>query len=306
MALFVLARLGLPMFPLAAGEWADPIAALAVIGGLYAGLVCWAEREPGRLLAHAALLHLCLAVFAAVSGSPAAGLALGPYLLAHGLALVVLTTVMHSLRRDGVANLGELAGWTAVARRGPAMAMLATLLLVGAPGSVGFVGELGAVVGILREGDVELLRPAVWGLLAALAVGLGTLGLLRSLWHAGRGSPRRGLAERIRDLDLRETLICAAALSLALAFGLAPNWLLARSEAAEREAASQLHYARCLAIQAEGSSRPRTNEELLAARGAACLDPVAEIRLYYGIGTAVNNVGKGPANDVAEDREGGR
>src|SRR5690606_23975811 len=101
-------------------------------------------------------------------------------------------TVAHALRRDGVDNLGELAGWAAVAPRGLALAMLGSLLLFGVPGTVGFVGELGTVVGILGEARVELVRPRVWGLLAAFAVGFGTLGLLRSLWHAGRGSPRRG------------------------------------------------------------------------------------------------------------------
>ncbi len=281
MALFVLMRVGMPLFPLAAGEWADPIAALAVFGGLYAGLVCWAEREPGRLLAHVALLHLCLAIVGTVSGSAAAGVGLGPYLLAHGLGLTILTTVCHALRRDGVDNLGELAGWAVVAPRGPVLAMLGTLLLVGVPGSVGFIGELGTVVGILDEGDVELVRPGVWGLLATVAVGLGTLGLLRSLWHAGRGSPRSGLAERIRELDLRETCVCVVASSLALLFGVAPGWLLARSQPAEQAAVERLHFARCLAIEAQGSTRPRLEAELLEERGAVCLDPVGSIRLYY-------------------------
>lgn len=108
MGLFLLMRVALPMFPLAAGEWADPLAAVAAVGAIYAALVCWAEREPGRLLAHVALLHLSLAIIAGVSGSAAAHLGLGPYLLAHGLGLAVLTCVCHSLRRDGLGELGEL------------------------------------------------------------------------------------------------------------------------------------------------------------------------------------------------------
>ncbi|KIG19630.1 NADH-ubiquinone oxidoreductase chain M [Enhygromyxa salina] len=287
LALFVLMRVGLPMFPLAAGEWADPIAAVAVVGAIYAALVCWAERDPGRLLGHVALLHLSLAIVAAVSGSAGARVGLGPYLLAHGLALTVLTAVTHSLRRDGVGNLGELAGWAAVAPRALVLAMLAGLLLVGLPGSAGFIGELGIVVGVLREGELALLRPATWGLLAAASVGLGGLGLLRSLWQAGRGTPRPGLASRSSELDLRETCVCVVALGLALVMGLVPGWMVRRSEPAQRRAVEQLVLGRCLAIEASGQKsgqgRARTHQDLGDELGAVCLDPAARVRQHYGL-----------------------
>jgi NADH-quinone oxidoreductase subunit M len=283
LGLFVLMRVGLPMFPLAAGEWADPIAAMAVVGAIYAALVCWAEREPGRLLGHVALLHLSLAIVAAVSGSGAARVGMGPYLLAHGLGLTVLTAVSHSLRRDGVGNLGELAGWAAVAPRGLLLATLASLVLIGAPGSAGFIGALGIIVGVLREGDPALLRPATWSLLAAASVGLGCLGLLRSLWQAGRGSARPGLVSRLRELDLRESSVCVVALLLALAMGLVPGWMLQRSEPAQRRAVEQLVVGRCLAIEARNQTRARRHRDL----GAVCLDPVARVRQFYGLADAV-------------------
>ena len=48
MAVFLLERVGMPLFPLASGEWAEPLAAVAMIGAIYGALACWAEREPGR------------------------------------------------------------------------------------------------------------------------------------------------------------------------------------------------------------------------------------------------------------------
>ncbi|PRQ02070.1 NAD(P)H-quinone oxidoreductase chain 4 1 [Enhygromyxa salina] len=293
MGLFLLTRVGLPMFPLAAGEWADPIAAVAVVGAIYAALVCWAEREPGRLLAHVAILHLSLAIVAAVSGSVAARGGLGLYLLAHGLGLTVLTAVCHSLRRDGVGNLGELAGWAAVAPRGLTLAMLASLVLVGAPGSAGFIGELGIVVGVLEQGEPALLRPATWSLLAAAAVGLGVLGLLRSLWRAGRGSPRPGLVDRLTELDLRESIVGGVALVLALIMGVAPNWLLARAAPAQQRAVEELERARCLAIEARNQGRPRLRDDL----GAVCLDPAARVRQFYGLG-GLGGLEHEPAGDL--------
>jgi NADH-quinone oxidoreductase subunit M len=279
MAVFLLARVAMPMFPLAAGEWADPIAMVAVLGAIYAALVCWAEREPGRLLAHVAILHLCLAIVGAVAGSPTAGVGLGAYLLAHGLGLVVLTTGFHALHRAGVDNLGELAGWAAVAPRGWTLTLLGALVLTGVPGTVGFVGELGTVVGILREGNVELLHPKLWGILGMAAVGLGTLGVLRSLWYAGHGVAHDRPA--LHELERGETWLCVIALVLALLLGVAPGGLLARSDKAERTGAERLHEGRCLAIEARNSTRPRLHEELREELGTVCLDPVAQIQLYY-------------------------
>ncbi|MFO7568035.1 MAG: proton-conducting transporter membrane subunit [Enhygromyxa sp.] len=278
MAVLLLVRVGLPLFPLAAGEWANPIAALAVAGAVYAGLVCWAEREPGRLLAHLAIVHLGLAVVAAVSGSASAGVGLGPLLIAHALGLAALTCVCHALRRDGVVDLGELAGWAAAAPRSSALALLGALVLMGVPGSIGFVGELGTVVGILSEGELELLRPALLGLLAAAAVVVGVLGALRSFWYASRG-PHVG--PTLVDLAPRELVAGVAALVLALGLGVASAGLLERSEPAEREAVERFHFARCLAIEARSTTRPRTHEDLRERLGATCLDPVAQIRLYY-------------------------
>ncbi len=280
MAVVLLQRVALPSFPLAAGEWADPLAAIAVVGAAYAALACWAEREPGRLLGHAALLHVALAVIAALSGSAGARASLGLYLLAHGLGLTMLATVFGWLRRQQVGNLGELAGWAAVAPRALAMAMAAVLVLVGLPGTVGFVAELGVVAGVIGDdGSLELLRPRVWASLAVILTSLGGLGILRSLWHAGRGKPRPGLAPRLAAFEAREQAVGVLALSLALVGGFASGPLLARILPAEQRAVDELHRARCLAIEGSQQPRPRLRDEFVSL----CLDPAARIRQVYGL-----------------------
>jgi NADH-quinone oxidoreductase subunit M len=110
MAVILAQRVVTPMFPLTVGEWADPLAAIALVGAGYAALACWAEREPGRLLGHAALLHLSLAIVALLSGTVAGRLALGPIVLAQGVGLSLLALVFGWLRRREISNLGELAG----------------------------------------------------------------------------------------------------------------------------------------------------------------------------------------------------
>jgi NADH-quinone oxidoreductase subunit M len=275
--LWLLSRVLLPMFPLTAGEWADPLAAVATVGAIYAALVCWAEREPGRLLGHVALLHLSLGIIAVLSASPAARIGLGPYLLAHGLGLIVLTAVLHGLVRRGVGDLDQLSGWGRESPRALGLALLAGALLLGVPGTVGFVGGLGIVVGVVAEGEPGLLRPATWSVLAGACVGLGTAGLLRRLWLAGRGSPQH--VHAARDLELRETVVGVVAIVLALGLGLMPGALITRTEPAVRHGVDALQQARCLAIEGRAQTRPRMREEF----GAVCLDPVARIRSYYGL-----------------------
>jgi NADH-quinone oxidoreductase subunit M len=280
MAVMLLQRVAVPLFPLAAGEWADPVAAIAIVGSGYAALACWAEREPGRLLGHAALLHLSLAVLAVLSGSAAGRIALGPILLAHGLGLTLLALVFGWLRRRQVGNLGELAGWAAVAPRALALAMAGVLVLGGLPGTVGFLGQLDlGVVLVSDEASLELLHPRLWAVLGQLLLGLGTLGLMRCLWHAARGRPRPALRERLTDIDRREQIVGAIVVVLALGLSLVVGTLARRTGQAHQRAVDDFHRARCLAIEARVQPRPLLQAELVSL----CLDPPARIRQVYGL-----------------------
>ncbi len=280
MAVVLVQRVAMPLFPLAAGEWADPLAAIAMLGAGYAALACWAEREPGRMLGHAALLHSSLALLAVLVGTTAGRLALGPILLAQGVGLTLLALVFGWLRRRSVGNLGELAGWAAVAPRSLALAMAGVLILAGLPGTVGSFGQLDLAITLLDgESQLELLHPRTWALLAPALLGLGTLGLLRSLWHAARGRPRPVLRERLSEIDGREQIVGVVLVGLALALSLAVGSLTRTSQAAHQRAVDDFHLARCLAIEAREQPRPRMRAEFVSL----CLDPAARIRQVYGL-----------------------
>ena len=75
--------------------------------------------------------------------------------------------------------------------------------------------------------------------------------------------------------------------------GLAPQWLIARSEAATRRAIEDIQLARCLAIEARNGARPRQREEFQAV----CLDPRARIRQFYGL--------EGPGSEPAHVEHAG-
>lgn len=283
MALVLAWRVVLPLLPLALGEWADPLAALAIVGAAHAALACWAEREPGRLLGHAALLHGSLGVLALLGATPGSHAALGPMMLAHVLGLTLLALAFGWLRRREVGNLGELAGWAAVAPRALALALAGVLLLAGVPASIGFVGRLDLALGLLvaapSERSLELLHPRAWALLGLGLAWLGSFGQLRSLWHAARGRPRPVLQARLRDLDLREQIAGALAVVLALALPLVLGALETRSAPSRLRTLEEFHHARCLAVEARAQARPRLREDL----ASLCLDPHARIRQIYGL-----------------------
>jgi NADH-quinone oxidoreductase subunit M len=283
MGLVLLMRVALPMFPLLAGEWADPLAAVAAVGAVYAGLVAWGERSLGRVLAHLALVHMSLAIIAVLSISADAWVALGPYLLAHALGLTTLTCVSHALRRDGIVDLADLSGWAAAAPWAVTSATIAIALVIGVPGSAGFIGELGIVVGVIERGSPGLLRPIVWIALAAVCLGLAGLGALRNIWQAARGRARPSLTTIVHDLGPGERVAVVAASLFAVVFGLMPQGLLGRVEPDASEQVEELVWSRCLAIEAREQPRPRTREWFLDAAGSVCLDPLARIRLYYGL-----------------------
>lgn len=283
MALVLAWRVALPLLPLALGEWADPLAALAIVGAAHAALASWAEREPGRLLGHAALLHGSLGFVALLAATPGTHAALGPLMLAHVLGLTLLALAFGWLRRREVGNLGELAGWAAVAPRALALAIAGVLLLAGVPGSVGFVGQLDFALGSLAaapsERSLELLHPRTWALLGLGLLWLGSFGQLRSLWHAARGRPRPVLQARLHDLDRREQLAGVLALVSALALPLVLGALETRSAPARLRMLDDFHRARCLAVEARVQARPRLREDLVAL----CLDPAARLRQVYGL-----------------------
>lgn len=308
MAVMLVQRVALPLLPLALGEWADPLAAIAIVGAIHAALACWAEREPGRLLGHAALLHGSLALVAVLCATPGSAMALGPILLAHGLGLTLLALVFGWLRRREVGNLGELAGWAAVAPRALALAIAGALILGGVPGSVGFFGQLDLGISLFAPplasqgppSSVELLHPRAWALLGLGALMLGTLGQLRSLWHAARGRPRPVVHDRLHDLDRREQIAGALALGLALVLPLAAGPLARRSGPAHQRALDEFHRARCLAIEAREQPRPRLRDELVSL----CLDPEARIRQVYGLpGAALGGHDEHDEQDGQDDQD---
>src|SRR5690606_1015300 len=144
-------RFALGFTPLAAVEFAPFIAVLAIIGILYAGLICWVQTDVKKLVAYSSVSHLgfCVLGLFALNGIGLSGSIL--YMLNHGLstgALFLLIGMMYE--RYHTRSMKELGG---LAGRMPIWAtfmVFFTMASVGLPGLNGFVSEFMCLLGAFQ------------------------------------------------------------------------------------------------------------------------------------------------------------
>lgn len=180
-------KFALGFVPAAAIEFAPVLAVLSIIGILYAGLICWVQKDVKKLVAYSSVSHLgyCVLGLFALNAVGVSGSIL--YMINHGLstgALFLLIGMMYE--RYHTRSLDEVGG---LAKRMPVWAtfmVFFTMASAGLPGLNGYVSELFCMLGAFQAGGVtwakgsgpELLPGATWGQLGpwyAFAAGVGMI-----------------------------------------------------------------------------------------------------------------------------------
>lgn len=157
---YAIYRFVLGFVPAAVFEYATAIAVLAIIGIVYAGLICWVQRDVKKLVAYSSVSHLgfCVLGMVALNSIGLSGAVL--YMINHGLstgALFFLIGMMYE--RYHTRSMQEVGG---LARRMPVWAFFMgffTMASVGLPGLNGFVSEFMCLLGTFQSG-----APGVGGL----------------------------------------------------------------------------------------------------------------------------------------------
>jgi NADH-quinone oxidoreductase subunit M len=145
-------RFVIPYAPEGAIMFAPVVGVLAVIGILYAGLICWVQRDIKKLIAYSSVSHLgfCVLGLFAFNGIGLSGSVL--YMLNHGLSTGALFLLIGMIyERYHTRDMDELGG---LAGRMPVWAtfmVFFTLASVGLPGLNGFVGEFMCVLGAVQS-----------------------------------------------------------------------------------------------------------------------------------------------------------
>ncbi len=210
-------RFCLPLFPQATQMFVPWIAALALIGILYAALVALVQKDVKSLVAYSSVAHLgfvMLGIFA-LNAQGIAGATL--QMVNHGLstgALFLLVGMLYNRRHTRLlADFGGL--WKQVPLYGFLFVIVA-LSSAGLPGLNGFVGEFNILLGMFQANRAFAILGTVGIILAAWYL----LWAVRQMLHGPLTKPENAT---VKDLSVREVLTLVPIIILFFVIGLFPN-----------------------------------------------------------------------------------
>lgn len=255
-------RFALGFTPAAAVLYSPSVAVLAIIGILYAGLICWVQTDVKKLVAYSSVSHLgfCILGLFAFTSIGITGSVL--YMINHGLSTGALFLLIGMIyERYHTRSMKELGG---LAGRMPVWAtfmVFFTMASIGLPGLNGFVSEFMCLLGAFQGGPAwnqystsaglrGELGPwfafaAATGMIVTAIYLLYMLG--RIVWgkldepHAhGHDHHEEGGPKLPKDLNAREIGLLVPLAVLCLALGLYPAPVLRALEAPSKDLARMM------------------------------------------------------------------
>jgi NADH-quinone oxidoreductase subunit M len=236
-------RFALPLFPVAAEEFAPWIFGLALAGILYGALVAMVQSDVKKLVAYSSVAHLgfvMLGMFA-LNEEGLEGSIL--QMVNHGLstgALFLLVGMIYERR-----HTREIAAFGGLAKPMPAFAALFGIVAmssIGLPALNGFVGEFLILVGTFLSSPWVASAAAFGVVLAAVYL----LWMYRRVFFGPCENPENlGLI----DLGLREKAILVAILVPIVWIGVYPNPFLARLDASVGDLLHQMEVSKAAALE---------------------------------------------------------
>ncbi len=220
-----LIRFAIPMTPEATVRLAPVIAVLAIIGILYAALVCWVQTDIKRLIAYSSISHLgfCVLGLFALDESGIGPVGAVMYMINHGLSTGALFLCIGMLyERLHTRDMNDFAGLARIIPVWSFFMMLFIFASVGLPGLNGFIGEFLTLLGTFHADQIL-------GIAYAAVAGTGIiLAAIYLLYMAGRvmfGSlklPPGFNSSSLSDLNFREIASLTPLALLCLVLGLYP------------------------------------------------------------------------------------
>jgi NADH-quinone oxidoreductase subunit M len=169
-------RFVLPMVPDAVVEYAPVIAVLAIIGILYAALICWVQSDVKKLVAYSSVSHLGFCVLGLFALNPLGVQGSVMYMINHGLSTGALFFLIGMIyERYHTRDMEKLGG---LAKRMPVWAFFMVFFVlssVGLPGLNGFIGEFLCLIGAFTASPDSTVYPGVLGPWYAAFAGVGMI-----------------------------------------------------------------------------------------------------------------------------------
>ncbi len=228
-------RFVLPMVPEALVVYTPFIAILAIIGILYAALICWVQDDIKKLVAYSSVSHLGFCVLGLVAFNPIGLEGSVLYMLNHGLstgALFFLIGMMYE--RYHTRDMNVIGG---LAKKMPVWSVFMVFFVlssVGLPGLNGFVSEFMCLIGTFVATPDADSYPGVLGpgyaAFAALGMVLAAMYLLIMVGKVVFGplrEPEHHHEHHVlpTDLSAREIGVLAPLAALCIWIGVQPTIL---------------------------------------------------------------------------------
>lgn len=211
-----LIRITIGQFPGAAHQYSLVVVGLAVVGAVWGGLGALAQDDLRRFIGYSSLAQLSLVLLGIGAETSVALEGAVLLLVAHGLAVTMLTLLSGSLEeRTRTRSLRGYGGLVAQAPRLAGFWMFAVFTAIGVPLLAGFVAEF-----MLFSGAFPAHRIAAAVVMASLAVTTGGL-----VWTAHRiffGTAKETLS-RVRDVSTLELAYLLPLAAMVLLFGIRPG-----------------------------------------------------------------------------------
>ena len=227
---YALLRLAIPMLPAATLAVAPVMGILAIIGIVYAALICWMQKDIKKLVAYSSVSHLgfCVLGMFAVNVYGISGSVM--YMINHGLstgALFLLIGMVYE--RFHTREMSQLNGSAKVMPIWASFMVFFAMASVGLPGLNGFVGEFLTLLGAFNT----VLMGPVYAAIAGTGLIFGAIYILHMVGKVVWGPLKypevhdeHSGSHQVKDLNRREIAVLIPLALACLWLGLYPNCML--------------------------------------------------------------------------------
>ncbi len=262
---YAMFRLVLGLVPDAVIEYAATIGVLAVIGILYGGLICWAQRDVKKLVAYSSVAHLgfCVLGLFALNIAGLQGSVL--YMVNHGLSTGALFFCIGMMyERYHTRSMDEVSGLGPIMPVWSFFFVFFTMASVGLPGLNGFVSEFLCLMGAFQSGASDLGAGGTVGTLGPWFAAIAATGMIVAaiylLYMVGKmvfGPTREPAGHEHhgplpRDLSLREIVVLTPIAIACVVLGVYPKLMLDTTQAPIEQLVQDLEARPALADQRAG------------------------------------------------------
>ncbi len=224
-------RLVLPLYPLEAKMFAGALAFLAVGAIVFGAFAAFGQTDFKRLVAYSSINHMGFVVL----GIAAAGLAVGTKDAQIAMNGAVLQMFNHGISAAGMfflvgviyerahtRNLDDFGGLFPIIPVYGAIMLFMSMASLGLPGLNGFVSEFMVV----RGAYPVLTIYTVVAMLGLLFTGAYILKGIMKILHGPENEHWAHGEHKLTDINVREILVAAPLMIIALVIGIWPAWIL--------------------------------------------------------------------------------